>query len=105
MQEATREARGEGLWVLLHANDLVLTAESEKKAVRKFGVWKREIETRRLKVNINKTKLIVMGREPAVTPQRGRYPWGFAAKEMEQTQHGVKVVKGGATRDVRGSEI
>ena len=43
-----------------------MTAESEEKAVRKFGVWKREIETRGLKVNINKTKLMVMGREPSV---------------------------------------
>ena len=30
---------------------------------------------------------------------------GFAAKELEQTQYGVNVVKGGATRDVQGSEI
>ena len=30
---------------------------------------------------------------------------GFAAKELEQTQYGVSVVKGGATRDVRGPEI
>ena len=70
MQEATREARGEGLWDLLYADDLVITAESEEEAVRKFGVWKREMETRGLKVNINKTKLMVMGREPAVRPQR-----------------------------------
>ena len=30
---------------------------------------------------------------------------GFAAKELEQTQYGVNVVKGGATRDVWSSEI
>ena len=51
MQEATREARGEGLWDLLYADDLVITAESEEEAVRKIGVWKREMETRGLKVN------------------------------------------------------
>ena len=53
MQEATREARGEGLWDL-YADDLVITAESEEEAIRKFGVWKREMETRGLKVNIYK---------------------------------------------------
>ena len=42
MQEATREARGEGLWDLLYADDLVITAESEEEAVRKFGEWKRD---------------------------------------------------------------
>ena len=31
------------------------------------------METRGLKVNINKTKLMVMGREPTVRPQRERY--------------------------------
>ena len=30
---------------------------------------------------------------------------GFAAKELEQTQYGVNVVRSGATRDVWGSEI
>ena len=33
-----------------------------------------------LKVNINKTKLMVMGREPAVRPQRARYPCGVCRK-------------------------
>ena len=63
------------------------------------------METRGLKVNINKTKLMVMGSDPAARPQRGRYQKAvFAAKESEQTQHGVNVVKGGTTRDVQGSE-
>ena len=30
---------------------------------------------------------------------------GFEAKELEQTQYGVKVVKGGATRDIPSFEI
>ena len=42
MQEATRAARGEGLWDLLYTDDLVITAESEEvEEVRKFSVWKR----------------------------------------------------------------
>ena len=48
--------------------------------LNKFGVWKSEMETRGLKVNINKTMLMVMGREPAVRPQRGRYPCGVCGK-------------------------
>ena len=98
MQEAIREARGKGLLDLLYANDLVTTAESEKEAVRKFGAWKREMET---KVNINKTKLMVMlGHKGEGTHV------GFVAKELEQTQYGVSVVKGdSASRDVWGSEI
>ena len=37
LQEAIREARGEGLWDLLYEDGLVITAESEEKEVRKFG--------------------------------------------------------------------
>ena len=36
------------------------------------------METRGLKVNINKTK--VMGRKPTVRPQRGRYPCRVCGK-------------------------
>ena len=44
---------------MLYANDLVTLAESEEEAVRKFGVCKKEMETRGLKVlNISKTKLM-----------------------------------------------
>ena len=102
MQEATRAARGEGLWVLLYVDNLVITAESEEKVIRKFGVWKREMETRGLKVGIIKTKLMVTGREPAVRPQRGNYPFGVL---RQRSSSKVSVVKGGATSYVRGSEI
>ena len=43
----------------------------------------KEMETRGLKVNINKTKLVVMCRKPTVRPQRGRYPCRVRAKELE----------------------
>ena len=46
----------------MYTDDLVITAESEEEAVVKFGAWEREMETRGLKVNINKTKLMVMGK-------------------------------------------
>ena len=59
----------------------MITAESEEEVIKNFGMWRREIETRgRLKVNTNKTKLMVMGREPAVRPERGRYPCGVCGK-------------------------
>ena len=80
MQEATRAAREEDMWDLLYADDLVITAESEEEAVRKLHIWKREMETRGLKVNIDKTKMMVVGREPMVRPQRGRYPCGVCGE-------------------------
>ena len=43
-------------------------------------MYGKERETKGLKVNINKTKLMVIGREPAVRPQRGSYPCGICGK-------------------------
>ena len=43
----------------------------------------KEIETRGLQVNIIKTKLMVMGTESAVRPQRGRYPRSVCGKGVE----------------------
>ena len=72
----------------------MITAESEEEAVRNFGVWKREMETRGLKVNMNKTNLMVMGREPVLGHNGEDIHVWFAAKELEQTQYGVNFVKG-----------
>ena len=93
MQEATRVARIE------------ITAESGDEAVREFREWKRD-GTRELKVNINKTKLIMMGEGSAVRPQKGRYPCGVCGKGVGANSiwH-VNVVKRGATRDIRGTEM
>ena len=65
---------------------------------------KNKKETRRLKVNINKTKLIVIARESAVRPQRGRYACRACSKgvALEQTQYAVNVVKSSAAIKIFG---
>ncbi len=44
---------------LLYADDLVLTAESEEEVIHMFNRWKEEMEQRELKLNMEKTKLMV----------------------------------------------
>ena len=80
MQEVTKDVRGKSLWELLYADDLVIIAELEEQVVRRFNEWKRELETRGVKVNMDKTKMIIVGREPAVRPQRGRYSCGVCGE-------------------------
>ena len=80
IQEATKEERGENLKELLYADDLVLMAETEEEVVEKFRAWKRGMEKRGLKVNMEKTKMMVLGRKPAVTPESGRYPCGCCGR-------------------------
>ena len=73
MEEATREVR-EGLWELLYADDLVITAENEEGAIDRFNDWKTGMENRGLKINMEKTKVMITGRAPVRRQERGNYP-------------------------------
>ena len=48
MEEATKECRKGGLWELLYADDLVLTAEIKEEIVERFKRWRRGMEKRGL---------------------------------------------------------
>ena len=54
-------ARGGGLWELLCADDLVLTAESKEEMTDMFNGCKEGMEQQRLKINLEKTKSMVTG--------------------------------------------
>ncbi len=80
MQEATKGARREGLKELLYADNLVLMAESEEEAEEKFSAWKREMERRGMRVNIEKTKVVMSVEEPRIRMESGRYPCGCCGR-------------------------
>ena len=61
MEEATRECRVGGLWELLYADDLTLTAETQEEVELMFGEWRQAMDRRGLKVNLEKTKMMVTG--------------------------------------------
>ena len=46
-------------WELLYADDLVLIAESMDELIEKFTRWKEGMESKGLRVNILKTKVMV----------------------------------------------
>jgi len=48
-------------WELLYADDLVLIAESMEDVVVKFKRWKDGMESGGLRVNVDKTKVMVSG--------------------------------------------
>ena len=49
MEEATRECRVVGLWELLYADDLALTAETLGEVELMFGKWRQAMERRGLR--------------------------------------------------------
>jgi hypothetical protein len=71
----------EGLpWELLYADDLVLMAESEDELRAKLMKWKRGLESKGLKVNIGKTKVMIGGDGMGDVEESGSYPCGVCKK-------------------------
>ena len=79
MDEATKECRGDEIWEMLYADDLVLTAETREEAERKFLDWRRAMARRGMKVNVAKTKVMVTGKKAEVI-RSGRYPCAVCGK-------------------------
>ena len=63
MEEATRSCRRGHPWELLYADDRVLTAEFREEVLEMFTRWRTAMERRGLRVNLDKTKIMVTSKE------------------------------------------
>jgi len=52
----SREFRVALPWELLYADDLALIAETEEELIKRLNEWENNIESKVMRVNINKTK-------------------------------------------------
>ena len=66
---------------MLYADDLVLTSEMMEGLREKFWKWKEAFESRGLKVNLGKTKVVVSGAEGEVTVSKID-PCGICGKRV-----------------------
>src|SRR5580693_2481319 len=66
LEALSRDFRGGLPFELLYADDLDLMAESKEDLTEKFEVWKSEMG---LRVNMGKTKIIVILAKPALSGQ------------------------------------
>ena len=48
-------------WALLYADDLIVIAEIEEALIKRFNEWKNNVENRGMRVNMNKTKVMISG--------------------------------------------
>ena len=63
MDVLSEEIRNEELWELLYADDLIITAENEEDLQRRIVEWQEALERGGLKVNVNKTEVMVNSKE------------------------------------------
>ena len=81
VMEALSEEFRVGLpWELLYADDLALTAESISDLERQYVAWKGGMETKGLRVNVKKTKVMVSSRDLKPKNKTGKFPCGVCGK-------------------------
>ena len=67
-------------WELLYADDLVIIAETLSELMEKFRVWKGNIESKGLRVNVGKTKVLVSVHNAPKPVDGSKFPCGVCNK-------------------------
>jgi len=76
MEAISREFRVALAWELLYANDLVGIAETEEDLIKRLNEWKNNVENRGMRVNTNKTKVMISGERQKPVKKAARWPCG-----------------------------
>ena len=85
LEALSREFRWGLPWELLCADDLDLMAESEDKLMEKFELWRSRMEDKGLRVNMDKTKILVCRAKPVRSGKpSGKWPCGVCGKGVGQ---------------------
>ena len=66
----TENAREGLMYEILYADDLVLMSETMEGLREKFQKWKLELESKGMKVNLGKTKVMVSGAEGEINTSK-----------------------------------
>jgi len=77
MEALSREFRVALSWELLYTDDLVVIAETEDGLIKRLNEWKDFLENRGMRVNMNKTKVMISGERQKVTQKALRWPCGL----------------------------
>ena len=65
---------------MLYADDLVILAETFEDLMTKMAVWRNGIESKGLKVNMGKTKVMISGRDLHILQISDKYPCAVCRK-------------------------
>ena len=76
MEALSRHFRTGCPWELLHTDDLVIIAETLSESLEKFSVWKANPESKGLRVNVAKTKILVSVHNAPKPVDESKFPCG-----------------------------
>ena len=78
MEAISRKFRVALPWELLYADDLAVIAETEEELIKRLNEWKDNVESKGMRVNMNKTK--ENGECQTVRQKAVRWPCGVCSK-------------------------
>jgi len=80
MEATSREFRVALPWELLYADDLVMIAGTEEDLIQRLNEWKNNVENRDMRVNMNKTKVLISGERQKPVQKAARWPCGVCGR-------------------------
>jgi len=95
----SREFRVALPWELLYADDLAVIAEIEEELIKRLIEWKDNVESKGMRVSLNKSKVMINGERQKVRQKAVRWPCGSAVKVLEAIHYSVLVVRNRYTRN------
>jgi len=67
-------------WELLYADDLVEIAETEQDLIKRLNDWKDNLENRGMRINMNKTKVMISAERQNRMQKAARWPCGVCGR-------------------------
>ena len=80
MEAISREFRVALPWELLYADDLAVIAETEEELIKRLNEWNDNVESKGMRVSMNKTKVMISGERQKVRQKAVRWPCGVCSK-------------------------
>ena len=85
MEAISREFRVALPWELLYADDLAVIAETEEELIKRLNEWKDYVESKGMRVNMNKTKVMISGERQMARQKDVRWPCGVCSNGVVNT--------------------
>ena len=105
MEVLSRHFRTGYPWELLYAGELVIIAETLSELLEKFKVWKANIESKGLRVNVDKTKILLVFIIPLNQLMEANFPVVCAIMVLGLSLSNAMPLAFGCTNAVQTSRV